>query len=358
MSSPFQRSPSGDPFGGVPVGSATAGASVVPVFNASTGDYEPRTLPAGGGGTVPALSTVFYVDAGTTTPLADQDGSIGAPYADLQDALDARATDTFINTFLLTPQATPYGAVSLPNGVAASLIGLGGEGNTDPVVIGAVTLGTDSFLSIENVRTGDVTGPGAFRAFGTFSCGDVSVASVVAEGTGLSDPSSLMNSVTATQSIVLTGVLMNAGAIVATDDVTLVHSSPVNVTAGNIFTADLYSLARLRENAGIITSTSSVCSDAPTIVISGGTGPTGFEVPAFVAPGVQEITVGVPGARPGDTFAYAVSGGLGIYPANVGFGPMRCINNDEVVLEAICPTTSPDNTSCDLTVTRFSVGSL
>lgn len=358
MSSPFQRSPSGDKFGGQSVGNAVAGSSVVPVYNPVTGDYEPRKLPAGGGSSSP-LSSVFYVDGDTTTPLADQDGSIGAPYASLQDAIDARATDTFISTFLLVPRAATYGAISLPNGFAASIVGLGGPGNSDPPTIGDVNLGTSAFLSVEDVSTGDVSGPGNFRAFGEFACGNVNVAQFIAEGLGLADPSSTVGNVTSAQATSIIGVAIS-GTVNGSSDVTLYRSSANAVLSGNDLNIDLYTLSTVRVNGGsfTVTGTKNVV-DAPTTVVPGGDTPPGqFHVPAFLAPGVQEITVSVPGARPGDTFAYAVSGGPGIYPANVGFGPMRCITNDQVVLEAICPTTSADNTSCDLTVTRFTVGSL
>lgn len=47
--------------------------------------------PIDGGGVAP-LSTTLWVDPGTATALADQDGSIGAPYSTIQAAIDAMAT--------------------------------------------------------------------------------------------------------------------------------------------------------------------------------------------------------------------------------------------------------------------------
>jgi hypothetical protein len=51
-------SPSGSNFPGTAVGGATAGASVVPVYNAVTREYEPRTLPASSSSSMVVASAI------------------------------------------------------------------------------------------------------------------------------------------------------------------------------------------------------------------------------------------------------------------------------------------------------------
>jgi len=54
-------------------------------WNNTTKKWDLAAAPSGG---VTPLSDVVWIDGGTTVPLVDQDGSIGAPYATIQQALD------------------------------------------------------------------------------------------------------------------------------------------------------------------------------------------------------------------------------------------------------------------------------
>lgn len=62
------------------------------------GTYPERSNGIGGGGAgdLP-LSTIAFVDYGTTTPLPSQNGFIGTPFATVQQALDAGFTSVYID---------------------------------------------------------------------------------------------------------------------------------------------------------------------------------------------------------------------------------------------------------------------
>lgn len=75
-----------------------------------------RTSPSGpllnvGGGAIQPLENLTYVDAGTTVPLADRDGSIAAPYGTIQAAIDA---GHFSIMFLKSPISAPSDVVVIP----------------------------------------------------------------------------------------------------------------------------------------------------------------------------------------------------------------------------------------------------
>jgi len=70
--------------------------------------YPQAPTPGGGGGACLApLSTTLYVDAGTTTPLVDQNGSISCPYATI--------TQAFANIALRSVGPPPVAVVLSPN---------------------------------------------------------------------------------------------------------------------------------------------------------------------------------------------------------------------------------------------------
>ena len=79
-----------------------------------------------------------------------------------------------------------------------------------------------------------------------------------------------------------------------------------------------------------------------------------FEVPGLSDPEFATVTLAVPGARPGDTFAISVNPiSDGVPP--VLFGDARCEVNDEVILPMVAvSSTSP--VQCLAVVSRFAVG--
>jgi hypothetical protein len=69
---------------------ADIAASIAAVF----AEVQPRlnnvpVISGGGGGGVNQIARVQYIDARTAVPAEDQDGTIGAPFASVQDAIDA-----------------------------------------------------------------------------------------------------------------------------------------------------------------------------------------------------------------------------------------------------------------------------
>lgn len=91
------------------------------------------------------LSTVLYVDGGTTTPLASQNGSIATPFAAVATAVPAAAND---DSILLTP-GFPYTATI--NSRSLALLGISSKPNNgSPAVLLTLTL-VSSSVRIENI---------------------------------------------------------------------------------------------------------------------------------------------------------------------------------------------------------------
>ncbi len=110
---------------------------------------------AGGGGGGGPLSLVFFVDVATTTPIGDQDGSIGAPFALLQSAIDAVPTGSVI---YVVP-GNYSGQFPTITGKVLSLIGLV-PGNAEAIqnfvadpsdYAGPQSISTDSFLTLQDM---------------------------------------------------------------------------------------------------------------------------------------------------------------------------------------------------------------
>lgn len=63
------------------------------------GTYPERSSSSGGGAGDLPLTGLAFVDYGTSTPLGEQNGFIGTPYATVQQALDAGFISVWINGF-------------------------------------------------------------------------------------------------------------------------------------------------------------------------------------------------------------------------------------------------------------------
>lgn len=109
--------------------------------------------PAGGGGSVAPLTNVFYVDQNTSTPGASQDGSIAAPFDNLQDALDAvTPPGSQWNGMIIVAPGTYSEAVSVSAsfGLWLTILGLGSQGFGDFGCVheGTFTLSGGEFGSV------------------------------------------------------------------------------------------------------------------------------------------------------------------------------------------------------------------
>lgn len=350
MSSPFQRSPSGDVFGGDPTGTAIAGSSVVPVYNPDTGEYEPQTLPAGGGGSGVPLSAVFYVDGNTIVPLADQDGSIGAPYADPQDAIDAHGASGC--TLYLVPRFG-YSDITIPENARVELIGMGGGSGGDPsmVSLGAIDVSDGATVELTSIDCGAVTlgAASGLKAYGGFAIGSVSGATGTLELHGITIQRSSQSAVG-----LVSVASVEAEGVLFTDDVTTTGDAVLqtSLAGGGIIVAvggdlywDLMSATAFRSVTVNVTGTTNIL-DAPTKRFNFNVDDVSF------APGVLYQTVAFTGARVGDTFSIAIRDQLG--GVNLALGQPMCPASDQVDIPIIA-LSGATTASMDVTVTRFSV---
>lgn len=349
MTSPLQRSPSGDVFSG---DSPHAGApgDVFARWNAHTREWEPATIPAGGSGA--PLSAVWYVDANTLAPLADQDGSIGLPYADLQDAVTARGT----GTYLLVPGG--YGDLTVPNNISLSLVGLLASVNSGALaVVGAITAGGNVTLAIRDVESTSISlgESSVLFASGSFNTGDISGGDSVALYGGSTIRNNPLGSVAnvSTGSLSAFGTAVNGNVATSGDCVfqNSGFSGSATVNVGGDFYVDLLTLNNFRAEAVVpsVTGTSNVL-DAPSLNLTCNVDDVSG------APKITYTVLAFPGARPGDTFVttpHTLSDAL----TNVAFGSPVCTVNDQISQPVII-LAGAGAVSVDVTVTRFTVGDL
>lgn len=344
MTSPLQRSPSGDVFSGDNPHAGAPGDTFAR-WNPHTREWEPATIPSGGAGA--PLSSVWYVDAGTLTPLGDQDGSIGMPYSDLQSAVTARGT----GTYLLTPGG--YGDLTVPLNESVSLVGLVAGGISGSLaVVGNLTTDANVALAVRDLEAGTVNlGEGSVLfAASSFSLGDVTGGDTVAlwgTSTIRNNPNNSVGNVT-TNTFTSLGCVV--GSLDTTSDAVLQNSSFANgetVTVGGDLYVDLLTLNNLRSSAIVptVTGTNHVL-DAPTLDLV-------CNIDSVAgAPTVQFKTLSFPGARPGDTFAVAPR----TAPLNnIAFASPSCVTNDEIQQPVII-LAGATPTSLNINVTRFTVG--
>ncbi len=369
MGSPLQRSPSGDPFDVSNPVAANPG-DIVPVYSPTLKDFVAGTLPSGGAG-VP-LSNVFFVDGNTVVPGADQDGSIGAPYSEIQDAVDAHPTCALYVTSGFT-----YADLTLPDESQVQILALGGAS----LQIGDVVLGDNcEFSLIGRAECGNiVTGTGCLVLItslgapptiaalaGNFTLGDnsnVNATGIFAlgsitggagtsfSGRGFAADTSSVGAVTA-DSIEAVGLNATSLTTNETGGATVLQCTPGNLAIGGQLRIDLFSLNRVRQAASTLVFGTEIIEDAPTVTISP------FTFPVFAAPGVQNVPVAFPDSHQGDTFAAGTNGATGIVPADVVIGNPRCEVAGTVLIPIACPTTSAGGASCDLLVTRLTVSPL
>lgn len=109
MSQDLKAGASGAPLGGTSTGSAVAGSSIVPVFNTSTREYEPKTLPSGGGGASVESATL---DSAASVPVT---GPISFVAIDpsLQVSIEALAGDVFTAQLVINTSSNISFAVGL-----------------------------------------------------------------------------------------------------------------------------------------------------------------------------------------------------------------------------------------------------
>jgi hypothetical protein len=298
-------------------------------------DWVPAKV--GGAGTIQPLSTVFYVDSGSTATAPD--GSIAAPYLDVQDAIDERCTDPSTEvTLLLVPRSAAYGDIEVPASIPVVLRGLTGPAGAR-ASIGDALLGDSASLILNDVSAGDITGPDGHANVYLAGAGLVlsiggGIVGCIARG--LARPSPSAPSLYIGSIDVETANLSNVDVadVEVSDSVWAEHTdilTSLTTTGTAGVETDLYSLQQMRAAGTTLTlavgSTFSVI-DAPTIVTAANVDDvTG-------APFVTNLPITWTGCRPGDNFALAVmtnaTGGTGI-----AFGAVRCVTNDAIEIPQI-----------------------
>lgn len=133
---------------------STAAVSVPDVIATSRGAGVPgRWFKMGGDGeTIYPLSNVYFIDAGTTTPLGEQDGKITSPFATLAQFMAVPGN----KVGYFTPSEVSYGAITLNDGSVVAIIGMSLT-NQPPVIFDNVDVTNLSSLSLQNVRLADIT---------------------------------------------------------------------------------------------------------------------------------------------------------------------------------------------------------
>lgn len=119
----------------------------VPLWNPLAGEWQSGPVPVSA---VAALTTVRYVDAGTTVPLAEQTGSAVAPFASIQDALNSFPNPTVYGTLLIAPGDYSGEAPSPPATIGiVAFVAIGKKLlTTSPVILGTITLAGSIGLAV------------------------------------------------------------------------------------------------------------------------------------------------------------------------------------------------------------------
>lgn len=323
-------------------------------FDAATGEWYTAPAASGGG---PPLTGVYYVDATTSVPLADQDGSIAAPFAELQQALDTLG----VSTIYLTPGAAYSGTIpDAEEPVTIAIMALSTftfQQTPRPVV--SINAGEDVNLAFVGCEISTIAG--ALRSVTTYNCnvGEIGTELAPLENCTcvfLADEEQAANygvgpvfALSArAEGVSLTDMTLDEGETVGTAILNRCRVSPGSALDINVTNvrADLYTLASIQSGGSTLAlgeSTELNCLDAPT---------TDLPDTAF-AGGTDEVVnvnLVVPGARPGDTFAIACDDP----DAGILLGQAFSALADQVTLPVAC-IGAVGATALDLRVTRFSV---
>ncbi len=344
MSSPFFRSPSGDLFTGDSPGAGAAG-DVFPKWNPTLKAWEPATLPSSGGSIDP-LSIVTYVDLGTVAPTPD--GSIAAPYADLQDAIDARGADTY----RIVPGG--YGDLAVPAATAVQLSAMaaGGAVGTSVVTLDTLDIDDNGSVCAAGISAGPTTlGTGSeLHAFGTFAFQTITGGSVSLYGDKTIRDASLGTTGNVNAAFLAAIGTSFSGNITSAGDCYLqncsIDSSGKTITVAGDLYIDLLTLTSARAGGAIFAVTGDmIVVDAPTKQVV-------FNVDASGAPAITQQVVAFAGALAGDTFAAAPVTNAPL--SGVAIGSPYCVTDDQVVVPIIM-FAGAASVSMSLQITRFTV---
>lgn len=353
----FPESPSGAEFTGDGPTAGTAGSTVVPGWDASTREWGPVTLPAGGGGSFTNLSNVCFVDGFTIVPAPDQTGNIEAPFSDF-----AAARLAFGNAVYYVTGGTNYGDLSVAADEIVEIIGWGAS----LAAFGAIDVAGGGLLILRGfLQTGEITGEAdaliqAYLSGGNGITATTGIASIAGAAiVTLVGPADLGgvgggNAMPPTCGNIACGSAYLKGW--ATGDIAASGENEVleirNTSCGSVSVPngtaiiDLATLAYMRLSGFTITTDTPVrVSDAPCAidqVVLAGTNV------------IQRLTVVLPDAHPGDTFAVATTNGASPLPVNAMLGSAFC----EVSGQVIVPIFLIDVTTVtvEVVVTRFTVG--
>jgi hypothetical protein len=236
------------------------------------------------------FSRVYYVDPGTSTPTASQNGSDDFPYSNISGVL----TKTGSREARVVPGFT-YGSFDLRDGTNLEISGMA------------------------SVPTGFAA---AFVNIGVYSGSKIALNSV--------NVGSLF-------------VQNSSAAVRACSIQTMVWEDPAGVSM------DLATLATSRARGAIPPSGTSQFqfSDAPTYTID-------FNIPNMPTGGQALLTVEVPRSYVGDTFIVTGQAGDGAWPTGAFLGNPRCIANNQIVVPVLAAGSAVSSASCQLRVTKIS----
>lgn len=259
------------------------------------------TGPTGpAGGTFTNLTATLYVDGGTTVAPADQNGNIETPFAEVQDAIDALPSGS--GTVLVVPGPT-YAAVTLVDGSRVAIKGIPAPGISLAPELTSLALGSNTLCTVEGcIIDAPVTSTagGTLKLIGCPGTG-VNVATdtaVILLGTSGDSSETGYGDITG-GSVWMRDSL--CGGLASAGDVTLTQSGvagPTGPSGLGTIQADLYSFARTKSLGGVFSAPAVDVIDAPTTEVT--------VTVTGIAPAVEQVSVPLAGAEPGDAFALGV----------------------------------------------------
>lgn len=320
----------------------------------------------------------IYWDAGTTVPLAQQDGSAAAPFKVLQTAINAAAVSTVKNgTVYCVGEGNAAEAFTFDgSGVNAplTLIALNGMNQRAPCAVGDFTLQNHCHVVMNGIKGGVATVQNsrlwaAWCSFGSiqatasnvrlgvpqastdgdastpFSIGNTHITSSTFHAFGMRIAGNLVLDGPSTDNIVQDCQFQSGGLSLFMD-------------AGSSLFLDGYSLATASLNSYNL-KTNVNAAAVLTFIETPTFRSVAFPIPAFAGAGVQYIRVACPGCLAGDAFVCTwITGGLAL-PAQISLGAGAYTDigdNGFVKVPVIATAAFAGGTSWDLQITRLPVG--
>lgn len=321
----------------------------------------------------------IYWDAGTTVPLAQQNGTAAAPYKVLQTAINAAAVSTVKNgTVYCVGEGNAAEAFTFDgSGVNAPLtmIALNGFNQRSPCAIGDFTLQNHCHFVMQGLKCGTatVTNSRLWAADCSFSgtsggiqatASNIRLAALQATTAGdfslpfFIDNSSINGTFHAFGMYIAGNLQLTASIDNVIQDCVFTSGRALFMDATSTLLIDGYSLGTASLN-GYNLKTNVNAAAVITYIETPTVRSVAFPIPVFAAAGVQYVRVACPGALPNDAFALAwITGGL-TPPSNIALGAgAYCDDADNgfVKVPVIATSAFAGGTSWDLQITRLPVG--